>query len=158
MSHFVKNIAVAASVIFAVSTGGQAQVIYGHENTNLSRANSAMMAGDLEVASLNFKRAIKANLGSERLIPALNNYCAVEYAINNLESAEKICSEAIGKDRRYWRAYVNRGNVRAALGKMDAARADFEKAVKLKPGSRLAQNALASFQKPTPNLLAEVSQ
>lgn len=158
MLHFVKNIAVAASVMFTVSAAGQTQVIYGHENTNLTRANSAMMAGDLETASLNFKRAIKANLGSERLIPALNNYCAVEYAINNLENAEKICSEAIGEDRRYWRAYINRGNVRAALGKLDAARADFEKAVKLKPGSRLAQDALASFQKPNPTLLAGVSQ
>ena len=155
MVHFVKKIAIAAGVIFTVSTAGQAQVIYGQENPNLSRATSALMAGELENASRYFKRAVKANLGSEKLIPALNNYCAVEYALNNLENAEKVCSEAISEDRRYWRAYVNRGNVRTALGKLDAARADYEKAVKLKPNSKLAQNALANFQKPNPTLLAE---
>lgn len=158
MVHFIKNIAVAAGVMLTVSTAGQAQVIYGHENSNLSRATSALMAGELERASLHFKRAVKSNLGSERLIPALNNYCAVEYALNNLENAEKVCSEAISEDRRYWRAYVNRGNVRTALGKLDAARADYEKAIKLKPNSQLAQNALANFQKPNPALLAEAGQ
>jgi len=157
MLHIVKNIAIAAGVIFAVSSTSQAQVIYGHENSNLTRANSAMMAGELETASQHFRRAVKANLGSERLVPALNNYCAVEYAINNLENAEKVCSQAIGEDRRYWRAYVNRGNVRTALGKLDAARADYEKAVKLKPNSKMAREALASFQKPNPTLLAEVN-
>lgn len=157
MLHIVKNVAIAAGVMFAVSSTSQAQVIYGHENSNLTRANSAMMAGELETASQHFRRAVKANLGPERLVPALNNYCAVEYAINNLENAEKVCSQAIGEDRRYWRAYVNRGNVRTALGKLDAARADYEKAVKLKPNSKIAREALASVQKPNPTLLAEVN-
>ena len=158
MLHFAKKIAIVAGVMLTVSTAGQAQVIYGHENPNLSRATSAMMAGELEVASKYFRRAVRANLGAERLIPALNNYCAVEYAINNFENAEKVCSQAIGEDRRYWRAYVNRGNVRTALGKLEEARADYEKAVKLKPNSRIANEALAGVQKLNPSLLADAKQ
>lgn len=158
MLHFAKKVAVVAGVMLTVSTASQAQVIYGHENTNLKRATSAMMAGELQVASKYFRRAVKANLGAERLIPALNNYCAVEYAIANLENAEKVCSQAIAEDRRYWRAYVNRGNVRTALGKLEEARADYEKAVKLKPNSRIAREALANIQKPNPNLFAETNQ
>ncbi len=155
MLHFAKKIAIAASVMLTVSTAGHAQIIYGHENPNLTRATSAMMAGELEKASRHFRRAVKSNLGAERLIPALNNYCAVEYALENLENAEKVCSQAIAEDRRYWRAYVNRGNVRTSLGQLDAARADYEKAVKLKPNSQIAQNALANIQKPNPTLMAD---
>jgi len=157
MLHFAKKIAIAAGVMLTVSTAGQAQVIYGHENPNLKRATSAMMAGELENASKFFRRAVKSNLGAERLIPALNNYCAVEYALENLENAERVCSQAIAEDRRYWRAYVNRGNVRTSLGNLDGARADYEKAVKLKPNSRIAQDALASVQKPNPSLLADAN-
>ncbi len=158
MLHFAKKVAVVAGVMLTVSTASQSQVIYGHENPNLKRATSAMMAGELEVASKYFKRAVRGDLGAQRLIPALNNYCAVEYAIENLENAEKVCSQAIAEDRRYWRAYVNRGNVRTALGRLDEARADYEKAVKLKPNSRIARDALANVQKPNPSLLADANQ
>jgi len=158
MLHFAKKVAIVTGVMLAVSTAGQAQVIYGHENPNLKSATSALMAGDLENASKHFRRAVKSNLGPERLIPALNNYCAVEYALENLENAEKVCSQAIAEDRRYWRAYVNRGNVRTSLGKLEAARSDYEKAVKLKPNSRIAQDALARVQKPNPTLLAGAIQ
>lgn len=145
MLQFAKTLTVAATALLTISTTGQAQVIYGHENTNLTKANKAMIAGELETASKYFRRAVKADLGQEKMIKALNNFCAVEYAIGNYESAEKVCSKAIGEDRRYWRAYVNRGNARVALGNTVDAKLDYERAVKLKPNSRIAKNALLSL-------------
>lgn len=155
MFRFAKTIAIAAGALVAISATSQAQVIYGHENSNLKVANQAMLAGDLEKASEFFRRAVRADLGQEKLVTALNNFCAVEYAIGNHESAVDACSKAIGEDRRYWRAYVNRGNARAAIGNLEAAKSDFERAVKLKPNSRIAQNALLSFQKSDGSLLAD---
>lgn len=157
MFRMVKAVTVIAGVLLVSTGASQAQVIYGQENSNLKRATQSMMAGDLEAASKYFKRAVKANLGPERLVPALNNYCAVEYAIGNFENAEKVCSEAISNDRRYWRAYVNRGNARAALGNVDGANADYDKALSIKPNSRIAADALAKFQAQNGTLLAQAS-
>lgn len=157
MFRYAKVVLVSVGAFVALASTAQAQVIYGHENTNLTRANQAMMAGELEVASRYFRKAVKANLGHEKLVPALNNYCAVEYALGNFENAEKVCSEAISEDRRYWRAYVNRGNARAAIGQLEQAKADFERAVKIKPNSKIANNALASLQRTGGTLLAKAN-
>lgn len=158
MFRIVKVAALVAGAMIVASNASQAQTIYGHENSNLTRANTAMMAGDFESASKHFGRAVKANLGQERLIPALNNYCAIEYALGRYESAETVCSNAIGEDRRYWRAYVNRGNARTALGKFEEAKADYERAIKINPKSKIANNALISFHSKTAKLLAEASR
>lgn len=157
MFRYAKVFSVIVGALFAVTSATHAQVIYGHENSNLTRANQAMMSGEFEAASKYFGKAIRANLGQEKLIPALNNYCAIEFALGNFENAEKVCSKAIGEDRRYWRAYVNRGNARAALGQLDEARADYERAVKLKPNSKIAANALASFHQTNGTLLAKAN-
>lgn len=157
MFRMIKAVTVMAGVLLVSTGASQAQVIYGQENSNLTRANQSMMAGDLESASKYFRRAVKANLGQERLVPTLNNYCAVEYAIGNLENAEKVCSEAISNDRRYWRAYVNRANVRAALGNAEGAATDYDKALSIKPNSRIAADAFAKFQAKNATLLAEAS-
>lgn len=156
MFKFAKGLVIGAGALIATSTAAQAQVFYAHEDTNLTRAESAMRAGDLENASKYFKRAVNTNLGVERLVPALNNYCAVDYAIGNLEAAENACTRAIREDRQYWRAYVNRGNVRAALGKKDEARADYEKALRLKPGSAVAKAAFEQFVSGREVLVASV--
>ncbi|MBO6503337.1 MAG: tetratricopeptide repeat protein [Kordiimonadaceae bacterium] len=158
MFRMIKAVTVMAGVLLVSTGASQAQVIYGQENSNLTRANQSMMAGDLESASKYFRRAVKANLGHERLVPTLNNYCAVEYAIGNFENAEKVCSEAISNDRRYWRAYVNRANVRAALGDAEGAAADYDKALSIKPNSRIAADAFAKFQAKNATLLAAASR
>ncbi len=158
MFRMVKAVAVMTGVLLVSTGASQAQIIYGQENSNLTRATQSMMSGDLESASKYFKRAVKANLGQERLVPALNNYCAVEYAIGNLENAEKVCSEAISNDRRYWRAYVNRANVRAELGNAGGAAADYGRALSIKPNSRIAAEAFASFRAKNATLLAQASR
>ena len=158
MFRIVKVAALVAGAMIVASGASQAQTIYGHENSNLTRANTAMMAGDFESASKYFGRAVKANLGEERLVPALNNYCAVEYALGRYENAEEVCSIAIGEDRRYWRAFVNRGNARSALGKLEEAKADFERAIDINPKSKIANSALISFQAKNGTLLAEAGR
>ena len=158
MFQIVKVAALVAGAMTMTSNASQAQTIYGHENSNLTRANTSMMAGDFETASKYFKRATKANLGQERLVPALNNYCAVEYALGRYESAETVCSSAIGEDRRYWRAFVNRGNARSALGKFEGAQADFKRAIEINPKSEIANNAMISFRSKNAKLLANASR
>lgn len=158
MFQFTKVMTLAATMTLAVASASEAQVLYARNNTNLTKATEAMMSGDLEKASTYFRRAVKANLGEERMVLALNNYCAVEYALGNFESAENICTKAIGEDRHYWRAYVNRGNARRELGNVVEAKADYSKALRLKPSSRIAKAALASVTPAEDRLLADLQQ
>lgn len=147
MFKILKTAAIAASVTF-VGLGApvEAQVFYMNHNSNYVKADEAMRAGEFENASRLFNRAIKYGAHGETLLAAYNNLCAVDLARGALESAERACSGAIGENRLYWRAYVNRGHVRAAMGKQELAIKDLQKAVKLKPNSKLAKRVLASVE------------
>lgn len=154
MSRYVKTLMIAVGTMVALSSASQAQVIYGAQDSNLTRAMSALKSGEFERAATYYRRAVRTDLGEARLVPALNNLCAVEYAIGNYDEAEKVCSKAIGEDRHYWRAYVNRGNAHVALGNDEAAHKDFQKAVKFNPRASIAKNALAQFESSQATLLA----
>lgn len=156
MLHYTKALVIAVGSLLAVSSASQAQVtyIYGSVPVNLTKATSALMAGDLEQASKYYKRAVKMNLSAERLAPALGNLCDVEFKLSNLESAEKYCSRAIGEDRRNWRAYVNRGHVRLSQDNREAAYADYQTAAKIRPEEVIIKNALAYFEVTEQPLLA----
>lgn len=157
MMKYLKTAAIATTVIFAgVNAPVEAQVFFMSKNSNFEAADKAMRAGELDRASLLFKRAIKGSIKGERLLAAYNNLCAVDLARGALESAEKACSGAIGENRLYWRAYINRGHVRAALGKHDLAVKDVQKALALKPESKLAKRVLARVQE-TERLYAEAN-
>jgi len=158
MYRSVKIAAIAATVALASLAGPvEAQVFYMSKNSNYNLADQAMRAGELDRASKLFRRAIRGSLSSETLLAAYNNLCAVDLARGDLEDAEKACTRAIGENRLYWRAYVNRGHVRAAMGKKELAVADIQKAIKLKPESKLAKRVLARVQQPN-NLFAEANQ
>lgn len=147
MYNSVKIAAVAATALLAnLASPVEAQVFYMSKNSNYNLAEQAMRAGELDRASKLFRRATKGSLGSETLLAAYNNLCAVDLARGALEDAEKACTRAIGKNRLYWRAYVNRGHVRAAMGNQELAVADLQKAIKLKPQSKLAKRVLARVQ------------
>ena len=157
MYQSVKLAAMAATVMFAnLATPVEAQVFFMSKNSNYILADQAMRTGELDRASLLFKRAVKGSLGNETLLAAYNNLCAVDLARGDLENAEKACTHAIGKNRLYWRAYVNRGHVRAAMGKQDLALADLQKALRLKPESKLIKRVLARVQQSN-RLLAEAN-
>ena len=154
MFRYVKALTIAFGTLVAISSASQAQVIYGAQDSNLTRAMSAMKAGEFERAATYYGRAVRTNLGTARLVPALNNLCAVEYTLGNYSKAEKACSKAINEDRHYWRAYVNRGNAYVALGNNDDAHKDFLKAVKFNSNASIARNALARFENSQAILLA----
>jgi len=144
MLKFVKTALIAATVTFAgVAAPAEAQVFYMDKNTAYAKADQAMRAGDLDRASKLFKHALKGSLRGETLLAAYNNLCAVDLARGDLTSAEKACSGAIGENRLYWRAYVNRGHVKAAMGRQQEALADLHKALALKPDNAIAKRVLA---------------
>jgi tetratricopeptide (TPR) repeat protein len=145
----------ALLVTGGISQAADAQTLYMRADRDMTRGTEALMAGDLENASLHLSRAVRKNLGPERLVPALNNLCAVDYALGKLDSAEAACTRAVAEDRHFWRAYVNRGNVRKARGEYVLARADYEKAVRLKPASDLPKRALARLMEEQPTLMAD---
>lgn len=147
-------VAAAALTIAGFSTMAQAQTYYMGKDSNIERGTKAMMKGNLETASRYLGRAAQTDLGHDRLVPVLNNLCAVDYALGKLESAEAACSRAISEDRHFWRAYVNRGNVLKAKGQFDAARDDYAKAVRLNPNGELPKRALARLMEEQPQRFA----
>jgi len=147
-------VAGAVLAVASFSAAANAQTYYAGPDRNIERGTEAMMQGDLETASKFFHRAADSNLSKGRLVPLLNNLCAVDYALGKLDSAQEACTRAIAEDRRFWRAYVNRGNVLKAKGDYSDAHRDYAKAVSLKPKSGIAQRALARLQEEQPKLFA----
>ena len=156
----ISKIAAVAGLLVAVSgvtVGAEAQAtktLYLSENGNLERGMQSLRQGNLKQAARHLRRAVRADLGAERLAPALSNLCAVEYVLGELDAAEKHCSQAIGEDRHFWRAYVNRGNVHKAKGSYDAAHADYRRAADISSNDLTAQ-ALASLEADHDRLVAE---
>ncbi len=156
MKTLTKTLIVGISMTAGVlQQAANAQTLYMLHDRDMQRGTEAMLAGELETASKYLRRAAKKDLGPLRLVPTLNNLCAVDYALGKLESAEQACTRAIGEDRFFWRAYVNRGNVRKALGDYQLAKADYEKAIRLKPDADLPKRALARFIEEQPKQMAD---
>lgn len=143
--------------IAAFGGAANAQVLYMAKDLNYEKAMSALKSGDLETASLHLHKAASFDIGAERLLPVLNNLCAVEYALGRLDSAEAACDRALSEDRHYWRAYVNRGNILKARGNLDGARADYARAVKLSGGADLPVELLARLDSGEERLVANVN-
>lgn len=154
MKSIFPGLAIAGTLMMALTGAASAQTLNFNNNSTLERAGKALLAGKLETARTHYKRALRSNLAAKDIAPAYNNLCAIEFTLGNAEAAEAACSNAIGEDRRYWRAYVNRGNARVALGLEDQARSDFEKAVEIKPKAQVAVRALARINEPSERLLA----
>ena len=158
MSNALKSALLAASlVVTAFTAPANAQVVYQKKNADYDRATTAMRDGELDQASKLFKRALKGTLREDVRLSAYNNLCAVDFTRGALESAERACSNAIGQNRLYWRAYVNRGHVRAALGKPELALKDLQKAVKLIPDSKLANRVLQRYAGKSGKLFAQAN-
>ena len=138
-----------------LSATANAQVLYGGKDQNIERGMHALKQGDLEQAAKHLTRASRTNLGSGRLVPVLNNLCAINYALGNLDAAEQACDRAIGEDKLFWRAYVNRGNVFKAKGDYAAAHEDYSRAAGIHDGP-MPQQALARLEAEYQTLVAEV--
>jgi len=145
-----------AGLIGVSAPGAEAQGLYLTKDRNYEVAMQAMKAGDMVTAADRFERAVSFDIGSERLLPMLNNLCAVNYVLGRLDNAKAACDRAIQEDRHYWRAYVNRGNVFKARGDLKAARADYSYAVRLAPKANLPKQALARLDNDRDTLMAGV--
>ncbi|NVJ70610.1 MAG: hypothetical protein HWE08_09675 [Alphaproteobacteria bacterium] len=119
---------------FSMPVQAQAQVIYVNPDRNIEDGQKAMSEGDYARASRYFKKAVRRNLSSEHMAIVQNSLCASLFFEGAYEDAEGACSAAIEEDGRYWKAYVNRGHARKALGDQAGALADFCKANTLSPG------------------------
>jgi tetratricopeptide (TPR) repeat protein len=158
MFDLTKKLVIAATVaVVGLSAGAGAQstkTIYLGQDMNIERGMNALRSGDLDGALKHLRRAARADIGTERLVPVLSNICAIEYAQGNLDAAEEACDRAIGEDRSFWRAYVNRGNVYKARGDYTAAKADYERAAQIDRND-LSERALASLEASKDKLVAE---
>lgn len=120
--------------IWAAEAHAQTQVFHVTQDRALLKANEAMQAGELERALVHYRKAVNKNLTAEERTMAFNSICAAEFVLGNAEAAAEACTAAIEGDGRYWKAFVNRGNARKALGDKEGAIADYCRARDLRPG------------------------
>ena len=119
--------------VFAAPAHAQVQTIYVSLDQVIERAQQAMMEGHMEVALAHFRKAEQRNLSTENRVIVQNSICAVAFRLGEYAEAETSCSKAINGNRKYWKAFVNRGNVRRASGNMDGAFSDYCEAIRLSP-------------------------
>lgn len=151
-----KSVVLSVALSLTVFSGVvEAQIIQVSPNYNLTRATQAVKKGEFPTARKYLLRASKDSLSNQQLSSALTDLCGIDYALGNLESAEKACNRAIRVDRKNWRTYFNRGAVLRALGRKGAAEADYVKAAELKPNDARIKDALATLNNPETNKFAE---
>ena len=124
---------VLALGIWAAEAQAQAQVFHITQDRALLKGNEAMQTGDLERALVHYRKAVSKDLTSAERTMAFNSICAAEFVLGNAEAAAEACTAAIEGDGRYWKAFVNRGNARKALGDKEGAIADYCRAHDLRP-------------------------
>lgn len=131
----VATLAVAIGVVqlFAEPAHAQVQTIYLDADRAIERAQSAMAKGEMEVALTYFKKAERRNISAEHRVIVQNSICAVAFQMEAYTEAEASCSLAIDSNHKYWKAFVNRGNVRRALGNSAGAISDYCEAIRLSP-------------------------
>ncbi|XP_041935053.1 RNA polymerase II-associated protein 3 isoform X1 [Alosa sapidissima] len=103
------------------------------------RGNAYFKEGKYEAAVECYTQGMEVDT-TNVLLPA--NRAMAYLKLERYAEAEDDCSIAIALDGTYSKALARRGTARAALGKLQEAKADFEKVLKLEPGNKLAVNEL----------------
>jgi len=142
ISHEYKSRILAISVIaflsalflLSVPSNAQTQIIYVNADRNIEKGQEAMRDGDYDRAVRYLKKAARGDLASEHKAIVQNSLCASLYFQGAYDEAAIACSSAIAENGRYWKAYVNRGNARKALGDTLGALSDYCQAHALSPG------------------------
>lgn len=111
----------------------QPRTFHLSQDRYLVSGNTALEEGRLEDALRNFRMAVRKNITARERTATFNSICAVENILGNAEAAIDACDAAIKADKAYWKAYVNRGNARAALGNREGAIEDYCRANELNP-------------------------
>ncbi|WP_286830761.1 MULTISPECIES: hypothetical protein [Kordiimonas] len=123
------------AVLFLLSepSNAQTQVFYVNADRNIEKGQEAMNEGDYDRAVRYLRKAAQRDLASEHMAIVQNSLCASLFLKGSYEEATSACSSAIAEDARYWKAYVNRGHARKALGDASGALADYCQAHALSP-------------------------
>ncbi|WP_162139684.1 tetratricopeptide repeat protein [Kordiimonas gwangyangensis] len=126
---------IGIGLIGAGFTAAQADPTTYHlsQDRYIASGNAALEEGRLEDALTSFRKAVKKNITARERTVTLNSICAVENILGNAEAAVEACDAAIAADDGYWKAYVNRGNARAALGNHEGAIEDYCRANDISP-------------------------
>ncbi|XP_062374403.1 RNA polymerase II-associated protein 3 [Sardina pilchardus] len=103
------------------------------------RGNAYFKEGKYEAAVECYTQGMEVD-ATNVLLPA--NRAMAYLKLERFAEAEDDCGIAIALDGTYSKAFARRGTARAALGKLQEAKADFEKVLKLEPGNKLAVNEL----------------
>ncbi|WP_420429474.1 hypothetical protein [Kordiimonas sp.] len=119
--------------IWAAEAQAQTQVFHITQDRALLKGNEAMQSGDIESALVHYRKAVGKDLTAKERTMAFNSICAAEFVLGNAEAAAEACTAAIEGDNGYWKAFVNRGNARKALGDREGAIADYCRAHDLRP-------------------------
>lgn len=96
--------------------------------------------GRLDEALALLKRAVAA---APEAIGIMNAIGLVLNRLGRFDEAAQACSEALARDARFAPALVNRANAQMALGRPEAARADYAAAAGIDPANLVAANGLA---------------
>ncbi|WP_262690928.1 tetratricopeptide repeat protein [Kordiimonas aestuarii] len=123
----------AAGLISAGFAAAEAQTFHLAPDRNLVKGNAALAAGELEDALGHLRKAVQKNITERERITTYNSICAVENILGNPDAAVQACDAAIAGDSHYWKAFVNRGNARAATGDHAGALSDYCRAHDLSP-------------------------
>ena len=121
------------AIAVPIAQAGTTDIIWLHPSDLLRQGIRALHQGDLERAITSLERFLKEPASKSNRVAAHNNLCIAYQFVGDLEGAVKQCNIAIELNPKHWRAYNNRGNVHFAGGAYEAASADYQLALEIKP-------------------------
>ncbi|TNE61900.1 MAG: tetratricopeptide repeat protein [Alphaproteobacteria bacterium] len=135
MTRTKRSLAILLAVAgISGAVSAQSLTLHVTRDYYLDHGDRALAAGETLKAADYFRKALRKNLSADERIAAQNSLCAAEFILGNYDAASEACTAAIRADGGYWKAYVNRGNARNALGDTEGAIADYCEAKALEPG------------------------
>jgi superkiller protein 3 len=123
------NAAVLAAVLLSPRLA-DAQGVDAAQRQLLEQAFAREDAGDLRGAIRIYQQVLEGNPKDAR---AMNSVAGLYGKLGDFEQETRWSKQAIDTDPGFYAAYVNYGNGLAQLGRLDEARAAFEKAAQLEP-------------------------
>ncbi|MFQ5348140.1 MAG: tetratricopeptide repeat protein [Rhodothalassiaceae bacterium] len=141
------------AIVLSFAAQAQTTTIWLHGNDGLRQAENALRAGRVEVAIRHAERVRKSSRAQRtatesRLHQAAEALLCVGHRLAGRAAlALAHCDTAIALAPGDWRGYVNRGAAAFDLGRLAAARADFEHAHALAPGEPAVAANLALLRR-----------
>ncbi|RMD90785.1 MAG: tetratricopeptide repeat protein [Alphaproteobacteria bacterium] len=137
------------AIVLGFAAQAQTTTIWLHGSDGLRQANEALRTGRVETAIRHAER-VRTSSRAQRTATEIRLYQAAEALLcvghrlaGRAALALAHCDTAIALAPGDWRGYVNRGAAAFDLGRLAAARRDFERARDLAPGEPAIEANLA---------------